>query len=240
MLVPGALAHLITRCADSFPSRGSQGRRRVESPRPTVQPHGMPWRCGSITPKAFPSRGSQGRRRAEVVAPYGTATRNAVALRLDHAQSLPLEGKVAPEATDEVESQDCAAYTPHQSAVRTAVSLRLGHATALTCHRHVIHSRGDTALPSRGSQGRRRALWRYSFCTEWRRKSVFKYQSFIITRLPRISSLSWQKSVTAWGSSFHSASSITRLRRLSTSSSCFTSTAFCMIMGPSPPSGEAK
>ena len=44
--------------------------------------------------------------------------------------------------------------TPHQSAARTAVSLRLGHGAALTCHRHVIHSRGDTALPSRGSQGR--------------------------------------------------------------------------------------
>ena len=28
------------------------------------------------------------------------------------------------------------------------VSLRLGHATALTCHRQVIHSRGDASLPS--------------------------------------------------------------------------------------------
>ena len=30
------------------------------------------------------------------------------------------------------------------------VSLRLGHAAALTCHWHVIHSRGDASLPSRG------------------------------------------------------------------------------------------
>ena len=38
--------------------------------------------------------------------------------------------------------------TPHQSALRlTAVSLRLGHAAALTCHRHVIHSRGAASLP---------------------------------------------------------------------------------------------
>ena len=26
-------------------------------------------------------------------------------------------------------------------------SLRLGHGAALTCHRHVIHSRADAALP---------------------------------------------------------------------------------------------
>ena len=32
----------------------------------------------------------------------------------------------------------------------TAVSLRLGHAAALTCHRHVIHSRGAASLPRRG------------------------------------------------------------------------------------------
>ena len=60
---------------------------------------------------------------------------------------------MSPKVTDEVESPDCTVSPPHQSAARTAVSLRLGHATALTCHRHVIHSRGDTALPSRGSQG---------------------------------------------------------------------------------------
>ena len=41
-----------------------------------------------------------------VVAPYGATTRNAVALRLDHAQSLPLEGKVSPKATDEVEARN--------------------------------------------------------------------------------------------------------------------------------------
>ena len=30
------------------------------------------------------------------------------------------------------------------------LSLRLGHAAALTCHRHVIHYRGDTSLPDKG------------------------------------------------------------------------------------------
>ena len=72
---------------------------------------------------------------------------------------------MAPKATDDVESPDCAVSPPHQSAARTAVSLRLGHATALTCHRHVIHSRGYTTLPSSGSHGRgapsRRALRRW-------------------------------------------------------------------------------
>jgi len=43
-------------------------------------------------------------------------------------------------------------HAPHQSfaSLMTAVSLRLGHAAALTCHRHVIHSRGVASLPPRG------------------------------------------------------------------------------------------
>ena len=32
-------------------------------------------------------------------------------------------------------------------------SLRLGNKAALTCHRHVIHSRGDTSLPDKGGLG---------------------------------------------------------------------------------------
>ena len=34
-----------------------------------------------------------------------------------------------------------------------SVSLRLGHGAALTCHRHVIHSRAAASLPRRGAEG---------------------------------------------------------------------------------------
>ena len=40
---------------------------------------------------------------------------------------------------------------PHSASLRSAtVSLRLGHAPALTCHRHVIHSRSAASLPLKG------------------------------------------------------------------------------------------
>ena len=35
-----------------------------------------------------------------------------------------------------------------------SVSLRLGHGAALTCHRHVIHSRAAASLPKRGAASR--------------------------------------------------------------------------------------
>ena len=66
------------------------------------------------------------------------------------------------------------------------------------------------------------------------------FQPVITTRLPWIESLPAQKSATAWLKSFHSASSVTRRRRLSGSSSGRTGTAFCRMMPPTRPSPSAK
>ena len=43
-----------------------------------------------------------------------------------------------------------AALSPSVTASPRHFSLRLGHLAALTCHRHVIHSREAASLPHRG------------------------------------------------------------------------------------------
>ena len=42
---------------------------------------------------------------------------------------------------------------PSVSLTLDSVSLRLGHGAALTCPRHVIHSRAAASLPKRGAKG---------------------------------------------------------------------------------------
>ena len=90
---------------------------------------------GSARPLRYPHRGSQ--------------------------RGFPLRGSChrrrQPTMTDEVSAGTFfanrlkTAATTSSASLRSApVSLRLGHAAALTCHRHVIHSRGDASLPSRG------------------------------------------------------------------------------------------